>query len=645
MVFGKWPVWGIVIYVSLFGTACTAAQIDISGPPGSLSFGETVRVLPNGNLVVTDPIAKHPVTGEEAGAVYLFDTAGNLISALRGTTFGDLGGARIVVLPTGNFVVISDTWDNGAASGAGAVTLVNGTTGLSGEVSAANSLVGNHTNDFVGVGGVLALANGNFLVLSENWNSSRGAVTWVHGEMGFVGEVSPANSLVGSAPYDYVGIGYVGNVVALSNGNYVVGSPQWSGSAKYAGAATWGDGSRGVLGEISSENSLIGTSDLDGVGFTIAALANGNYVVASPGWSNAGAAHVGAATWANGASGITGTISETNSLVGSSANDTVASGVNGLANQSIVPLTNGNYVVSSPSWSNGDLEQVGAATWCDGARGRTGYISGANSLIGSSTRDRVSYDGVVALSNGNYVVQSPLWSVPGSWQGAVTWANGSSGQFGEVTSANSLVGDAAHPGVGSSVIPLTNGNYVNGRSFNAYRLAPAPGWAMWGSGDNGVTGTINAGNALLGTDSTGAIGYLQALANGNFLVLSPDWGDQRGAVTWFTGSAKATGAIDATNSFTSSAGDRIGHAGIHTFPDGTFAIISMLTNRTWAVSYSRGTRRFTGSPNDTNTLFAAGPCADVDYDPVRERLVVGRPVENLVSLRGMNLFADGFEQE
>ena len=49
---------------------------------------------------------------------------------------------------------------------AGAVTWGNGTTGISGTVSAANSLVGSTASDQVGIGGITALSNGNYVVNS-----------------------------------------------------------------------------------------------------------------------------------------------------------------------------------------------------------------------------------------------------------------------------------------------------------------------------------------------------------------------------------------------------------------------------------------------------------------------------------------------
>ena len=74
----------------------------------------------------------------------------------------------------------------------------------------------------------------------------------------------------------------------------------------------------------------------------------------------------------------------------------------------VVVLNNGNYVVPAPKWDNGAVTNVGAVTWCDGSTGRTGTISASNSLVGTNASDAVG-TGVVALTNGNYVVRSTAW--------------------------------------------------------------------------------------------------------------------------------------------------------------------------------------------------------------------------------------------
>src|SRR5215471_10214519 len=123
-------------------------------PDGGNQFGATIVPLSTGNVVITSPL--DDAGGTDAGAVYLFNGAtGALISTLRGSSANDnVGGWGVTALTNGNFVVVSADWNNGAIMEAGAVTWGSGTTGVSGQVSAANSLVGTTAFDHVGDGGV-----------------------------------------------------------------------------------------------------------------------------------------------------------------------------------------------------------------------------------------------------------------------------------------------------------------------------------------------------------------------------------------------------------------------------------------------------------------------------------------------------------
>lgn len=127
----------------------------------------------------------------------------------------------VTALPNGNFVVKTFNWDDGTTQNVGALTFCNGTTGCNGVVSAANSLVGSQMNDFVGGAGVRVLANGNYVVFSLNWDNGAamdaGAHTWCSGTSGCTGAVSPANSLVGSTTNDRVGST---ETALLKNGDY-----------------------------------------------------------------------------------------------------------------------------------------------------------------------------------------------------------------------------------------------------------------------------------------------------------------------------------------------------------------------------------------------------------------------------------------
>jgi hypothetical protein len=310
--------------------------------------------------------------------------------------------------------------------------------------------------------------------------------------------VSAANSLVGSTTGDYVGI----DVTALSNGNYVVSSPYWNnGSATDAGAATWGDGTVGVSGVVSSTNSLVGSTAGDQVGSGVTALSNGNYVVRSRYWDNDGVTDAGAVTWGNGATGTSGVVSSTNSLVGSTVDDQVGSG--GMA-----ALSNGNYVVTSPHWDNGEVTDAGAATWGNGTTGIGGAVSSSNSLVGSTAEDQVGYNGVAALSNGNYVVSSPEWDNGGvADAGAVTWGNGTIGISGVVSSTNSLVGSATGDWVGSGEdgppIALSDGHYLtSSRYWDNDGVADA-GVVTWGNGTTGIRGPITGVYSIRGMAAGG----------------------------------------------------------------------------------------------------------------------------------------------
>src|ERR1043166_8617384 len=56
-----------------FAPSGPLAQSDIAGPAGSGTFGTTVNVLPNGNIVVTDPTFSIPAGAASVGAVYLYN--------------------------------------------------------------------------------------------------------------------------------------------------------------------------------------------------------------------------------------------------------------------------------------------------------------------------------------------------------------------------------------------------------------------------------------------------------------------------------------------------------------------------------------------------------------------------------------------
>jgi filamentous hemagglutinin family protein len=570
-----------------------------------------VTVLPNGNYVVNSPFWANG-SAANAGAVTWGNGVGGVAgvvsvsNSLVGTQSQDrVGGlVGVTVLTNGNYVVNSPAWQNNT----GAVTWGNGSTGVTGVVSSMNSLVGSQSGDAVGQAhvGVTPLPNGNYVVMSPKWNNNRGAVTWGNGFTGSSGVVSSSNSLVGSQSFDSVGGAFFGELTILSNSNYLVSSPEWSNGA---GAITWGSGVTGVTGVVSSSNSLVGSQSGDSVGGfvgRIVALPNGNYLVGSPNWSNGTEFRAGAVTWGNGTTGTTGEISSANSLVGSQNGDFV--GRDGLT---ILP--NSNYVVNSTTWSNGAIKQVGAITWGDGTTGVKGVVSATNSLVGSQNGDSVGSFGIQVLPNGNYIVTSEKWSNgTASQAGAVTWGNGATGVRGAVSAANSLVGTQYGDSVGGSfggITVLRNGNYLVGSPLWANGTAAQAGALTWANSATGIVGAVSPSNSLVGTQSAERVGCLGCIVklsnNDNFVVMTPNWGNVAGAVTWVNGSTGVTGTISAANSLVGTKSyDVLGINGeVRPLLNGNYVVVSP----TWsgdrgAVTWGNGSTGVTGLVSAANSL-------------------------------------------
>ncbi|MGH7200903.1 MAG: hypothetical protein ACREJB_09880, partial [Planctomycetaceae bacterium] len=201
-------------------------------------------------------------------------------------------------------------------------------------------------------------------------------------------------------------------------------------------------------------------------------MSTGNVVITSP-FDDAGGTDAGAVYLFNGATGAL-----ISTLTGSTANDRV--GFHG-----VTALSNGNYVVSSALWNNGAATDAGAATFGNGTGGTSGAVSAANSLVGSTAGDNVGFDGVTALSNGNYVVSSPFWNNGAVIDaGAVTFGNGTTGISGVIDDTNSAIGLTSNTDLRSVVVDDTNSTF-----FGRF-LAEGGGRVRVGSQVDGFAPTV-----------------------------------------------------------------------------------------------------------------------------------------------------------
>ncbi len=631
------------------------------------NFGGDVRILSTGNVFIVD--SADDFSGVDSGAAYLFNGAtGGLISTLTGSSAGDAVGSGPILVSNGNIILAAPDWDNGATSDAGAVISMSATTGLNGVVSTANSLYGTTAGDQIGSGYIWDVGTNNYVVVSPNWDNGGlgdvGAVTWIDGSAGLTGPVSAANSLIGATPGDMAG--YDG-IRTLSNGNYLVLTSPWqSGVADNVGAVTWANGATGITGVISAANSLVGSSDSDNIAsyYNILEVGNSNYLVFAREWDNGAAVDAGSITWGSGTTGVSGVISAANSLIGSTSYDLDFASIEFLSNDNILiasgrwdngaavnagavtfidtnvgksgvigaatslvgtttndevgsfirTMNNGNYLVASRYWDNAAAVDAGAVTWGSGVTGVSGIISAANSLVGSTSFDYIG--DLTLLTNGNYVVNSSFWDnglVVNA--GAATWGNGATGISGTISAANSLIGSNTNDYISEDgVLELTNGNYVVSSRFWANGAAFRAGAVTWGNGTTGISGAVSTANSLYGTSSFDYVGFRGAiaLANGNYVAQSDSWNGVRGAITWGDGSSGTIGAVSALNSVVGSApGERlgfyVGFSTVTTLANGDYFVASPnwddgVTADVGAIRLLDGTAASSGAMTSANAL-------------------------------------------
>ena len=339
---------------------------------------------------------------------------------------------------------------------------------------------------------VVILSNGNIVVSDPNDSS-------VAANNGAVHLYNPVTqmliaSIYGDDANDQFGLG---SITALANGNFVLATPV----DNLPGAA--GAGTVRLINGVSGAqigSTIAGDDPADGMGFIVTALANDNFVIAAPLDDLPGLADAGSVRLVNGTTGleIPGGL-----ITGDDMSDSLGSG-------GITALSNDNFVIASPDDTVSGVLLAGSVRLVDGTVG----TQLGTAIAGDNPGDSIGISGAIALPNGNYVIGTPSDDEGAVNNGSVRLVDGILGtQIGM-----EIVGDGGDDGFGF-VTALANSNYVLGAPFDD--VAPGPvvnaGSVRLVSGVNGLEIGMIAGDTV--NDQLG-FGDTIALGNNNFVVAS-----------------------------------------------------------------------------------------------------------------------------
>jgi filamentous hemagglutinin family protein len=479
-------------------------------------FGSTVYDVSNTNVLVLSP--NQNAVGSGAG--YVFQRNGTLVSALR-----DTGGvANWHVLGSDKYLVAN----TGANNGLGAVSYFNALTStVNGRMSASNSLVGDGSFG-KGFGNLFDLGGGyygatirtdmtglnSFILQKGAWNFFKADAT---GTNLATGTVSAANSLVGST----AGTAPATDPNPSSYGNTWV-------------ASTRGDS----IGFFASDDlrDSHNTADLEPyISRTLTSLGNGNWIMGSPQWSGnkGGVTFISPTRIDSGA--LVGAFGASNSLVGITNGDNYGLTMrqDGRAGAGVVQIgasSSSNYILTLDAARTKIVPiDQNAAT-----NGVSGVVSSSNALLVSE-----GVDGITQLSSGDLVLTNSAWSSNKGYVRVVPYAGNFystfTGTLSSVSSSNSLIGSQSGDLVGASITETGGGYFLAkstyNRSFTRWTNSASTtslGALTYMSAASPVTGVLSAANSLLGRSNANAaggvyaVGGVRVLSDGSYVVLGTD---------------------------------------------------------------------------------------------------------------------------
>ncbi len=242
------------------------------------------------------------------------------------------------------------------------------------------------------------------------------------------------------------------------------------------------------------------------------------------------------------------------------------------------PLNASELFISNSGWNS----SRGAITFYSLAAPTVGVVSSGTSFIGSTAGDMVGSGGYIVISGTStqeMLLLSPEW---GGTRGAIIKVAGSGTRSGVVGTGNAMVGAAAGEYFGSYGNTSFFESYGESNAFVLVSHGYGGNWGavLVGHVGSAFTGTVGAGTALVGNANgriASAIGV--DFAHGYALVGSQYWGDaggsNKGAVTRISLSAPTTGLATSVNSLVGSvAGDAVSSGGIYLNNDGSYLVVS-----------------------------------------------------------------------
>lgn len=466
-------------------------------PGANHGFGTSVVVLANDNIVVSDP---NDSSFNNSGAVHLYSPLSSTpIASLYGDAANDqLGLDGITALANGNYVIASSLDDENGVADAGSVRLMNGITGE--QIGA--TLAGDGTNDLLGlsdirVADIELIGASNITALA---NSNYVVVSKFDDENG-VADAGSVRLMNGDTGVQ-IGTTLAGDVVNDQLGRNGVTA---LGNSNFV-ITTANDNENGIVdagsvrlvdGNTGDQigSTLSGDQAGDSLGWNgITALANDNYVIGS------------SLDLENGISG--GSVRLVNGNTGVQISMQVGTVASADLGTNIIALGNSNYVIASRD-DNVNIDLVGSVQLVSGI---TGALIG-NKLSGDFPGDALGSDGITVLANNNYVITSSRDDVDGiSDAGSIRVMNGISGMQISIFTGN-VIGEMLGAGTTTA---LANNSFVIASGLDDVNGTNDAGSVrlMNGAGQIGSTLAGDVEDDLLG------INGITVLANNNYVIAS-----------------------------------------------------------------------------------------------------------------------------